>query len=553
MDVINICHIFHPVSSCCKGLSRTPEKPLDDICPVQQIPKTTSGHKLSSNILLSTLCCTPQAINDHQHDQTAGSPTFPTLGFTPAPGSTECSPVFSQSNYGNQNSPQTGTHMLEGVGNCGQRFQAAAEEVSQTDLCQLTPIIKEGSQCVFSGKEPLNNKDEEDLNYKYEKIFSQQEMPNDYCVEEFSEIDTAIEEHKDDVLTPSLATMQLEQKVEKQLLQLISKIQNPSTSCIIDLCTVFWMVKETRTLCIACACETAVLLWAPEQVNQWTNIYTWVFDKVPIIELIPIPDAVNILCVAFGSLEIREVKVLRSTEQGCLEHTLLQTGDINAVLGLPGWKLVCSCGTLQTQSIEMNTLSKEGRSEQSMQLVPPNEIVLAFSEVEGQIEALIGSTIMSNIVIWNMKTGHLLKRIHLSESYPGTVCQKAYSQSGILFILLSRRYIGTCEGEQVCVLRMVAVNPMNGKSRPIMSYTIPVECSGRYIDGGVKGQSIAAIVTPGTMVLWNLLSGQISTMLQHDSSGDWSLFYWAEEDLCLLARKNDSTVYIYKCLGARPV
>lgn len=541
------------VSSCCKGLSRTPEKPLDDICPVQQIPKTTSGHKLSSNILLSTLCCTPQAINDHQHDQTAGSPTFPTLGFTPAPGSTECSPVFSQSNYGNQNSPQTGTHMLEGVGNCGQRFQAAAEEVSQTDLCQLTPIIKEGSQCVFSGKEPLNNKDEEDLNYKYEKIFSQQEMPNDYCVEEFSEIDTAIEEHKDDVLTPSLATMQLEQKVEKQLLQLISKIQNPSTSCIIDLCTVFWMVKETRTLCIACACETAVLLWAPEQVNQWTNIYTWVFDKVPIIELIPIPDAVNILCVAFGSLEIREVKVLRSTEQGCLEHTLLQTGDINAVLGLPGWKLVCSCGTLQTQSIEMNTLSKEGRSEQSMQLVPPNEIVLAFSEVEGQIEALIGSTIMSNIVIWNMKTGHLLKRIHLSESYPGTVCQKAYSQSGILFILLSRRYIGTCEGEQVCVLRMVAVNPMNGKSRPIMSYTIPVECSGRYIDGGVKGQSIAAIVTPGTMVLWNLLSGQISTMLQHDSSGDWSLFYWAEEDLCLLARKNDSTVYIYKCLGARPV
>lgn len=57
------------------------------------------------------------------------------------------------------------------------------------------------------------------------------------------------------------------------------------------------------------------------------------------------------------------IRVLCSTEQGCLEHTLLQTGDINAVLGLPGWKLVCSCGTLQTQSIEMNTLSKEGRSE----------------------------------------------------------------------------------------------------------------------------------------------------------------------------------------------
>ncbi|XP_051877683.1 partner and localizer of BRCA2 isoform X2 [Pristis pectinata] len=543
-------------SSCCKELPRTPEKPGEDInsC-VQQIPKTASGHKLSSSILLSTPSCTPQAMNDHQHNQSACSPAFPSLGFTPASGSTGCSPVFSQSSYGNQNSPQTGTllHLLEDVGNCGQRSQTAAGKASQPDLTPPTPIIKEGSLCVFSGREPLNSQDEEDLNYKCETMFSQQEMPNDDCAEEFSEVDTVIVE-KDDILTPALATMKLEQKLEKQMLQLISKIQNPSTSCIIDLCTVFWIVKETRTLCIACACETAVFLWAPQQLNQWTNICTWAFDKVPIIELIPIPDAVNVLCVAFGSLEIREVKVLSSTERGCLEHTLLQAGDINAVLGLAGRRLVCSYGTLQSQSIELNTLSKEGRSEQSMQLVPPNEMVLAFSEVEGQVEALIGSTIMSNIVIWNLKTGHLLKKIHLSESYPGTVCQKAYSQSGILFILLSHRYIGTCEGlvgGQICVLRMVGVNPMNGKNRPIMSYTVPVECSGRYIDGGVKGQSIAAIVTPGTLVLWDVLSGHISTMLQPDTSGDWSLFYWAEEDLCLLARKNDSTVYIYKYLGIR--
>ncbi|XP_051877682.1 partner and localizer of BRCA2 isoform X1 [Pristis pectinata] len=547
----------HPQkSSCCKELPRTPEKPGEDInsC-VQQIPKTASGHKLSSSILLSTPSCTPQAMNDHQHNQSACSPAFPSLGFTPASGSTGCSPVFSQSSYGNQNSPQTGTllHLLEDVGNCGQRSQTAAGKASQPDLTPPTPIIKEGSLCVFSGREPLNSQDEEDLNYKCETMFSQQEMPNDDCAEEFSEVDTVIVE-KDDILTPALATMKLEQKLEKQMLQLISKIQNPSTSCIIDLCTVFWIVKETRTLCIACACETAVFLWAPQQLNQWTNICTWAFDKVPIIELIPIPDAVNVLCVAFGSLEIREVKVLSSTERGCLEHTLLQAGDINAVLGLAGRRLVCSYGTLQSQSIELNTLSKEGRSEQSMQLVPPNEMVLAFSEVEGQVEALIGSTIMSNIVIWNLKTGHLLKKIHLSESYPGTVCQKAYSQSGILFILLSHRYIGTCEGlvgGQICVLRMVGVNPMNGKNRPIMSYTVPVECSGRYIDGGVKGQSIAAIVTPGTLVLWDVLSGHISTMLQPDTSGDWSLFYWAEEDLCLLARKNDSTVYIYKYLGIR--
>ncbi|XP_069760998.1 LOW QUALITY PROTEIN: partner and localizer of BRCA2 [Narcine bancroftii] len=530
-------------SSCCNELRRTPENPIDDICSrVQQISKTAYGHKLSPSILLSTPSCTPQA--------TSCDPMFPSLGFTPASGSTECSLVSSQSKYRNLNLSQTGRqlHMLEGAGNCGQGFQTASEEVSQTDLNLPTPVEKEDGVCAFSGREYLNHKNEEDLKRKCETIVSEKEMPNDDSTKEFAELDTAIKEEKDNVLTPALASMQLEEKLGNQSLQLSSKIQNPSTSCIIDLCTVFWIVEETRTLCVACACETAVFLWAPQQLNQWTNIYTWAFDKVPIIELIPIPDAVNMLCVAFGSLEIREIKILHSTERGCLEHTLLQAGDINAVLGLAGRRLVCSCGTLQSQTIELNTLSKDGRSERSMQLIPPNEMVLAFSEVEGQMEALIGSTIMSNIVIWNLKTGHLLKRIHLSERYPGTICQKAYSQSGILFILLSCRYIGTCEGSvggRICVLRMVGVNPMNGRSRPIRSYTLPVECSGRYVDGGVKGQSIAAIVTPGTLVLWDILSGRISSTLRHDPNGDWSLFYWAEEDWCLLARKNDSTVYVY--------
>ncbi|XP_059835717.1 partner and localizer of BRCA2 isoform X2 [Hypanus sabinus] len=533
-----------PESLSCMELSSTPEKPENNNnSRVQKIPKNTSGRKPSCSILLST----PQATGDHQHDQYAGSPAFPSLGFTPVSGATGCSPVFSQRSCGNPNSPQTATllHGLEDVGNCEQRSQSAVGKASQPHLTQPSPIIKEGSPCAFSGRELLNNKDEEDLNYKGGMTVSQQEMPNDDDTEEFSKM---VVEEKDDGLSPVLATMKLEQKLEKQMLQLISKIQNPSTSCIIDLCTVCWTVKETRTSCIACACETAVLLWAPQQLNQWINIGAWTFDEVPIIELIPVPDAVNILCVAFGSLEIREVKVLHSTVKGCLEHSLLQAGDINAVLGLPGRRLVCSYGTLQSQSIEVNTLSEEGRSERPMQLVPPNEMVLAFSKVEGQSEALIGSTIMSNIIIWNLKTGHLLKRIHLSESYPGTVCQKAYSQSGVLFIILSHRYIGTCEelvGGQVCVLRTVAVNPMNGKSRPVMSYTIPVECSGRYVDGGVKGQSIAAIVTPGTLVLWDILSGHISAI--HEPSGDWSLFHWAEEDSCLLAKKNDSTVYVYKC------
>ncbi|XP_043567641.1 partner and localizer of BRCA2 isoform X1 [Chiloscyllium plagiosum] len=519
----------------CKELNRTPEKPAlnDVVCPYgQKTPKPTPNHKLSSSVLLSTPSCTPQSGRVHQCEQGAISPVFPSLGFTPA----FSSPSLSQISCGNQNSSQIGTlpHTCKDVknnSNCDEDLQTSGEGEVPLTNGKGTPSAREYLE-----------KEEQPAECCH---VNQSEMVNEDNAVEF------IEEENNDALTPPLGN-QLQQKPERQTLHLISKIQNPSTSCIIDLCTVFWMVKEAKTLCIACACETAVFLWAPQQLNQWTNIHMWVFDKVPIIELIPIPDAVNILCVAFGNLEIREVKVLHSVERNCLEHTLLQTGDINALLGLPGRRLVCSCGTLQSQYIELNILSKEGRRERCMQLVPPNEMVLAFSEVKGEAEALIGSTIMSNIVIWNLKTGHLLKKIHLSESYPGTVCQKAYSESGILFVLFSHRYVGNCDGSggnRVCALRMVGVNPMNGKSRPVMSYMLPLECHGRYLVGGVKDQSIAAIVTPGTLILWDVLSGHIATILHHGPNAYWSLFHWAEANSCLLARKNDQTVYIYKYVG----
>ncbi|PNI23166.1 PALB2 isoform 6, partial [Pan troglodytes] len=37
-------------------------------------------------------------------------------------------------------------------------------------------------------------------------------------------------------------------------------------------------------------------------------------------------------------------------------------------------------------------------------------------------------TIMNNIVIWNLKTGQLLKKMHIDDSYQASVCHKAYSE-----------------------------------------------------------------------------------------------------------------------------
>ncbi|ETE60066.1 Partner and localizer of BRCA2, partial [Ophiophagus hannah] len=114
---------------------------------------------------------------------------------------------------------------------------------------------------------------------------------------------------------------------------------------------------------------------------------------------------------------------------GCAKEELLKAGNINAVLGLADRKLVSSCWSLQGQEVEVFSFSEVGRSHQRWALMPPEETILAFADVAGLQEALLGMTAMNCIVLWNLGSGQLLKKIPVGWSFPASVCHKAYSDS----------------------------------------------------------------------------------------------------------------------------
>ncbi|XP_007904010.1 partner and localizer of BRCA2 [Callorhinchus milii] len=528
----------------CQHFLGTPEEPTCNIPPsVQQTQGERAAYELSPCELLATPPYILPSQSTSQPVCSVTSTVFPSLGLTPAPGSPQYSGGFSQSEATAPQSTGVGSQRPE----AGGQGCPAACLVSNTGIQCIVSVQdhphQPGEEQEYAGEEA----GEETVAAGFEDVTSSHKAAVGLPVVGLPEDDSVIEEESD--CGPSCAAGR--QRGAEEPLRFMADIPNPS-SCVTDVCSLLWGVSGSSAVCVAIALELTVSLWAPQSRGHWDNIHTWVFKEVPVIQLVPLPGAENVLCVAFGDLEIREVSVLCCADGSYLEPSVVQAGEITAVLGLRKHRLVCSCCPLQQQRVELLTINTAGRREVGVLLQSLREEILAFSEVEGEEEVLLGSTNTSDVVLWNVKTRQLLKRIHLSDSFPGTVCHKAYSQCGLLFVLLIHRYARACQlpgQDQLSVSTLVAINPLSGKSRPVMSYCLPPECRGRYLNGDVKDRLIAAVVTPGSLAIWDMASGRLTAMLSHCPDVSWSLFQWAETGACLLAGKNDGTVYIYRYAG----
>ncbi|XP_039346710.1 partner and localizer of BRCA2 isoform X3 [Mauremys reevesii] len=276
--------------------------------------------------------------------------------------------------------------------------------------------------------------------------------------------------------------------------------------------------------------------------------------KIPVIQIVPLPDVCNLVCVALGDLEIGEIRLLLcSSEDGSLKQSLVKTGNIKAVLGLTNRRLVSSSGTLQDQQIEIMSVSEAGRSNERQTLMPPEETILAFAEVEGIRDALVGTTAVNSLVVWNLKTGQILKKMHVGYSYPASICHRAYSDSGLLFVVLSHPHAKENEFCGNPAFRMRVFNPKTARSTGVMFFSLPSGHSGRYLEGEVKGVSAAAVLTSGAIAVWDLFSGQCTALLPPNADGNWSLVRWSVTDSCLLAGQKDGSVYVYHYSQAKAV
>ncbi|NWW52105.1 PALB2 protein, partial [Pedionomus torquatus] len=353
------------------------------------------------------------------------------------------------------------------------------------------------------------------------------------------------EQRKDEAeqLTPVLLD-----SLREESLQLVSKLKDCSSSCAVDVGTLWWDAAGCRELCVVTACENSVSLWKPLASDHWEKVYTWQVGEIPVIQLVPLPDTCNLVCVALGDLEIGETRwlLLYSSESDSFKQSPVKTGNIKAVLGLMDRRLVSSSRTMQEQQVEIVSLSEAGRTKDGQTLMPPEETVLAFAEVEGMREALIGTTAVNSIVVWsvNLKTGQLLKKMHVGYSYPASICHRAYSDSGLLFVVLSHPHAKESESCGNPVFRVVAFNPKTARSVGVMFSSLPPGHTGRQ--GDVKDALAAAVLTSGAIVVWDLLLGRCTALLPPDPEGSWALARWTTTSACLLAGQRDGTICLYR-------
>ncbi|NWR87902.1 PALB2 protein, partial [Furnarius figulus] len=349
--------------------------------------------------------------------------------------------------------------------------------------------------------------------------------------------------HVSEQLTPVLPDGPREEN-----LQLMSELKDSSGSCAVDVSTVWWEAAGCKELHVVTASESSVSLWEPLAPNCWGKVYTWQLGEIPVIQIVSLPDTCNLVCVALGELEIGEIRILLySSETDSFKHSLVKTGNIKAVVGLKDQRLVISSRTLQEQQVEIVLLSGTGGSKDRQTLMPPKETVTAFAEVEGMKEALVGTTAANSIVVWNLKTGQLLRKMHIGYSYPASICHRAYSDSGLLFVVLSHPHAKESESCGNTAFHVVAFNPKTGRSGGVMCSCLPPGCVGRqYLEGDVWDTMGAAVLTSGAVAVWDLLRGGCVAVLPPGPTGHWALTRWAMAGAGLLAGQRDGTVRLYR-------
>ncbi|NXN38564.1 PALB2 protein, partial [Rhinoptilus africanus] len=502
------------------------------------IESPASKNELSTYALFFTPMGTVLAGAPTQPESQISSSVFPVVGATPAGLPSLCSEVFpntpsippSQANPHSSKGPSSQV-MDDGeckdsavplhLHSCGAGSARKEEEHSTTFNLEAERV-------------PHNKSDEAGALEEQQQPESKQQRS---C--------RASPEQKKDVaeqLTPVLLD-----GLREESLHLVSKLKDSSSSCAVDVSTTWWEAAGCRELCVVTACESSVSLWKPLASDHWGRVYTWQVGEIPVIQIVPLPDTCNLVCIALGDLEIGEIRLLLySSEDDSFKQSLVKTGNIKAVLGLKDRRLVSSGRTVQEQQVEIVSLSETGRCKDGQTLMPPEETVLAFAEVEGMRDALVGTTAVNSIVVWNLKTGQLLKKMHVGYSYPASICHRAYSDSGLLFIVLSHPHAKESESCGNPAFRVVAFNPKTARSTGVMFSSLPPGHAGRqYLEGDVKDALAAAVLTSGAIAVWDLLLGQCTALLPPDPEGSWALARWATTSACLLAGQRDGTVCLY--------
>nr|XP_031288903.1 partner and localizer of BRCA2 isoform X6 [Camelus dromedarius] len=497
--------------------------------PVKSQPQEKG---LSSSILLFTPLNTVESDDNDRATVDVCSPAFPILGTTPAFGSPARCEKMSAEVVGRTCSAPQLSHLKATVSLSSDHKQCSSwTSPPELDSSLHVARRKGWPSCDQDSGPQATPLPTPSLTYK------ENQPSENSCQETWKHSIEQIE----------IADVPACDNLNPGTLQLVSKLKDPSGSCSVDVSAMWWDTAGFKEPRIVTACEYVVSLWKPLDAWQWEKIYSWHFAEVPVLQIILMPDVCNLVCVALGNLEIREIRALLCSSDGKSgKQVLLSSGNIKTVLGLTKRRLVSSSGTLCDQQVEIMTFAEDGGSKEKQFLMPPEETILTFAEVQGMQEALLGTTVMNNMVIWNLRTGQLLKKIHVGDSYQASVCHRAYSEMGLLFVVLSHPCAKESELLGSPVFQLIVINPKTTLSVGVMLYCLPQGQAGRFLEGDVKDHFAAAVLTSGTIAIWDLLLGHCTALLPPVSDQNWSFVKWSGTDSHLLAGQKDGNIFVYR-------
>ncbi|KAK2908577.1 hypothetical protein Q8A67_004414 [Cirrhinus molitorella] len=341
----------------------------------------------------------------------------------------------------------------------------------------------------------------------------------------------------------TLTATSFSEEVCSAVLQEMHTFKALEGGCVLDLCLVRWPSEDW---CICVAGEWSVCLWAQMKGDQsWSLLHTWTFAQ-SVMSLQAIPDSSGLLCVTLGHLEITEARMLCCPSiDGPFSQIVVCKDTLQAVLGVSNCRIVCCSTPGDQQRVSVLTLTQEGRVVNTLPLVSAKQNIRTLAAVEGEKDALIGWTECKTLLIWNMKTGHLLQTIHLEKTLTMTNCMKGYSYKSVLCVLLQNAG-NVCDDESnASHFTLIATNPLTGKHITLTSINCPDQHKQQLIDGDVLGSGLVGVFQSGHLAVWDL-RGRVAKVVGFLDEL-CRLARWAGPDTLLTGYLNgDVSVFHYK-------
>ncbi|XP_019717734.1 partner and localizer of BRCA2 isoform X2 [Hippocampus comes] len=333
-------------------------------------------------------------------------------------------------------------------------------------------------------------------------------------------------------------------------------LKAPAGSALVDACC---LRDSDGRLCVAAAAEWAVSLWSrPSPSGAWTRRHTWHFTE-PLMKVFPVPDGAGLVCATLGRPEIKKVRVL-SCRGG--RPVLLLDGDVRAAVGVAEARVVTSSHSAIGCTLRAFTLAKDGSASHRLHLASPDVCVRALAPVDVLPDALIGTDERGRLFVWNLKSGHLLRKIELGDSLSHTSCLRGFSCRGVLLVLVQHLFLGRLQTKQnvandevfckqkeekkPALFSLVAVNPLSGKSILAAQLEPPASWLGRLCEADASDVAAVGVNQSGCVCVWQLKRrcGGITVAAAPDGMG-WQLARWAEDGATLVTGHHDGNVTLH--------